>query len=61
MINPVHDKVYEQIVVPVSCSCCNKCWLIVGGSYPGRCVWGGPYNGYVELKENGKSESNNTE
>jgi hypothetical protein len=58
---PVWDDVYMEWVVPCSCACCNKCWLVVKGKRSGRCVNGGYidparerfsyYTGYVEVKE----------
>jgi len=41
---------YGHIVIPHSCPCCRKCWLIVKGKSAGMCVYGGPYSGY-EVQE----------
>ncbi len=38
-------------LVPHTCPCCKKCWKIIAGKGTGRCVWGGPYLGYVEVPE----------
>jgi hypothetical protein len=45
------DAVYEAWVVPWSCPCCNKCWLVIKGKGIGKCVYGGPYKGYIEVPE----------
>lgn len=34
-------------MTPCSCPCCTKCWAVA----PGKCLYGGPYLGYVEIKE----------
>jgi hypothetical protein len=50
-----YDDLYEDWVVPISCPCCVKCWLVVECSHKGRvhlgkCVHGGPYKGYIEVE-----------
>ena len=47
---PKHDPVFDEIVIPWTCPCCTKCWMIVEGKRKGRCVYGGPYKGYVEVE-----------
>lgn len=50
-MSPVWDALYGVWVVPITCPCCTKCWLIVEGKGRGRCVHGGPYKGYVTVLE----------
>lgn len=42
-------------IVPITCSCCTKCWLFIEGPRANSCVHGGPYKGYVEVKEKDSS------
>lgn len=37
-------------MTPYSCACCKKCWVYVEGKHEGRCLHGGPYKGYEEVK-----------
>jgi len=34
-------------IEPYSCLCCTKCWFIAKGKKRGKCVYGGPYLGYI--------------
>lgn len=47
----VQDSVFSEIVIPHKCPVCRKCWLVVYGRNAGKCVYGGPYRGYLELRE----------
>ena len=46
-----YDPVYFDTVVPTTCQCCEKCWLVVLGPRRGSCVHGGPYKGWLTLIE----------
>lgn len=60
---PIWDEVHLEWVIPYSCKCCSKCWLIVWPdgrpkirtSKTGKdsllCIHGGPYLGYVEVPD----------
>ena len=50
-MKPQYDPVYFEAVIPWKCECCLKCWMIVAGKHAGQCVHGGPYRGYVEIKD----------
>lgn len=51
----VIDTVYwiesKRLVVPHRCACCERCWLVVKGRGEGHCVHGGPYLGYVAVRD----------
>ena len=32
---------------PHSCGCCHKCFVYVEGPMKGRCIYAGPYDGYL--------------
>ena len=36
-------KQKQESLVPITCSCCKKCWLDLKTGY---CIYGGPYSGY---------------
>ena len=38
-------------IEPHNCPCCTKCWMVTRGLYTGRCVYLGPYKGYVHVRE----------
>lgn len=42
----VNGKKFEA--VKTSCACCKKCWQIVGST---ECIYGGPFDGYVEASK----------
>lgn len=59
----VWDDIHEAWVIPTSCLCCNKCWLLTTqdgnplvftdslGRQRMRCIHNGPYKGYVEVPD----------
>ncbi len=38
-------------VQPYSCPCCTKCWRYMHGPKEGRCLYEGPYLGYIDVEE----------
>lgn len=48
-----YDEVYgKEKMIPYSCQCCNKCWFVIESKRrQGRCIHGGPYQGYVEVED----------
>ena len=52
----------KDLVVPAQCACCNKCWIYVEPPHKkGRCVFGGPYNGFAILEEKSLMEIKNND
>jgi len=45
-------------IEPTICPCCTKCWMITKGKSKGKCVYGGPYLGHIDVEEDGKRKSN---
>lgn len=47
----VWDCIFEAWVIPVSCPCCVKCWLVVKSEHfaAGKCLYGGPFLGYLDV------------
>lgn len=41
----------DGTTLPCRCPVCNKCRFYISGSRKGTCVHGGPYVGYIEIKE----------
>lgn len=46
--------VYKQdkeghILIRGKCSCCKQCWVYLGGPMKGKCIYGGPYQGYEKI------------
>ena len=53
-IDAVWDELFEAWVHPFKCECCKDgpgCWLYLEGIYRGKCVYLGPYYGYIEVKD----------
>lgn len=46
--HPTYSEDKRDLLVPVSCPVCRKCWAHVGGARHGKCVFGGPYRGYSD-------------
>lgn len=42
-----------MLLEPVSCQVCQFCWREKGKA---RCIHGGPYLGYAEVKDEGEKE-----
>ena len=50
-INSYARHIHEVAVAATSCPCCKSCWAYAAGPYEGRCVYGGPFTGYVRIEE----------
>ena len=50
-----------NILVPGKCSCCKKCLKYASGPLKGYCIYGGPFEGYVQQIEEETPGSPNQE
>ena len=40
----------RTMVVENHCPCCHRCHVYVEGPQQGRCIYGGPFKGYVHIE-----------
>ena len=45
-----------NLLVPGTCSCCRKCWKYITGPAKGKCIYGGPFEGFEKEKHHEGAE-----
>jgi hypothetical protein len=44
------DRKTGDAYVRGKCSVCSDCWIQLNGEAAGKCIYGGPYHGYVRVE-----------
>jgi len=53
---PHFDAIYREMVEPMTCGVCTKCFRYLSGRRKGQCIHGGPYLGYVHVEPSENAE-----